>query len=40
MKSGLLTSTSFFGKYLPNQINTHEGVDIVSTINLQQNYTH
>jgi hypothetical protein len=40
MKNGLLTSTSLFGKYIPNKLNTSEGNDQISSINLQQNYTH
>ena len=39
MKSGL-TSSSFFGKYVPNQNMTQLINDRVSAINLKQNFTH
>lgn len=40
MKSGLLTSSSFFGKYVPNESIGHLLNDKISTINLKQNFVH
>ena len=40
MKTGLLTSSSFFGKYVPNEGVTHLLNENVYAINLKQNYTH
>lgn len=40
MKTGLLTSSSFFGKYVPNEAVGHLLNDTVSTINLKQNFVH
>lgn len=39
MKTGL-TSSSFFGKYVPNERMTQLASDRVTAINLKQNYTH
>lgn len=47
MKAGLLTSSSMFGKYVPNESNTSpypypytSNTERISAINLKQNYTH
>lgn len=40
MKTGLLTSSSFFGKYLPNENASDFANDKFSAINLKQNFIH
>lgn len=40
MKTGLLTSSSCFGKYLPNETAISSQSESISTINLKQNFTH
>lgn len=40
MKAGLLTSSSMFGKYVPNEAITQLHSDRISAINLKQNYAH
>lgn len=40
MKTGLLTSSSLFGKYVPNGAITQLLNDKVSAINLKQNFSH
>lgn len=40
MKTGLLTSSSLYGKYLPNQTLSQLSNDQISAVNLKQNFTH
>lgn len=40
MKTGLLTSSSFFGKYVPNENVSELSSNRFSSINLKQNFIH